>query len=296
MNINRLIEPGSMAIFGISLSNPNHPANIIYRKNKKHTSTRIYCINPSGGSFHDDKIYTRIGQIKNHIDVAVLAIKSEAIPEALLECIKAGVSGAIIISGGFSEAGRHDLQNTIQEIARNHSFPVIGPNGLGVFSMPHINTLFFPDERFVHPLEGSIGLVSQSGGILVDLMIRFTQEKVGISRALSIGNKAVIDEIDALHFFQKDDRTNVIGIYFEGLSRHRGIDFINEIKGSGKPVVIFKAGKTTSSMKAISSHTAALAGDYTVFSEIIKETDAVEVFSEPEFLYACEALSYFGKT
>ncbi len=294
MNLKKIIEPRSMAIFGISMTNPEHPANIIYSKNKYHYQTKIYCINPSGGTFRGEKVYTGIKEIREHIDVAVLVIRSDLIPAILLECIDAGVSGAIIISGGFSEAGRHDLQEEIRQICLEHDFPVIGPNGLGVFSSPFINTLFFQDERFVKPLEGVIGLASQSGGILVDLMIRFTQEQVGLSRALSIGNKAVIDEVDALRFFNSDPRTKVIGIYFEGFTPLRGRDFIAELKKTRKPVVLFKAGKTPSSMKAISSHTAAIAGDYFVFNEIIKGTDAVEVTTEPDFLSACEALSYYG--
>jgi acetyltransferase len=295
MNLKRLIEPRSMAIFGVSQSNQEHPANIIYTKNKIQSPARIYCINPSGGLFRGDRVYTSIKEIEEPVDVAVLVIRSDLIARALLECIEAGVAGAIIISGGFSEAGRHDLQDRIREIALEYSFPVIGPNGLGVFSEPSINTFFFPDERFVQPISGVIGLASQSGGILVDLMIRFTQEQIGLSRALSIGNKAVIDEVDALRFFESDPRTRVIGIYFEGFTPLRGRDFIAALKKTRKPVVLFKAGKTPSSMQAISSHTAAMAGDYFVFSEVIKETDAVEVESEPDFLTACEALSYYGK-
>ncbi|HOW81044.1 MAG TPA: CoA-binding protein [Spirochaetota bacterium] len=295
MNLKKLIEPKSMAIYGISKSNPEHPANIIFNKNRNHTTARIYCINPAGGEFRGEKLYRNLKEIGEHVDVAVLAIRSEIIPATLLECIEAGVSGAIIISGGFSEAGRFDLQEQIRSIALEHNFPIIGPNGLGVFSMPFINTFFFPDERFVKPLEGNIGLASQSGGIMVDLMIRFTQEQIGLSRALSIGNKAVIDEIDALRFFNSDPRTDVIGIYFEGFEPMRGREFIEELKKTKKPVVLFKAGKTPSSARAISSHTAAIAGDYFIFSEIIKETDAVEVTSEPDFLSACEALSYYGK-
>jgi acyl-CoA synthetase (NDP forming) len=295
MNIRRLIEPKSMAIFGISKTNPEHPANIIYEKNKKHFKTKIFCVNPGGGAFRGEKLYRNIGEVPEHIDAAVLVIRSDQVPGVLKECIAAGVSGGIIISGGFSEAGRDDLQESVRELCLENNFPVIGPNGLGVFSVPYINTLFFPDDRFVQPLDGVIGLASQSGGILVDLLIRFTREGVGISHALSIGNKAVIDEVDALRFFREDEKTRVIGLYFEGFTRHRGRDFIRELKDTDKPVVIFKAGKTPSSMNAVSTHTAAIAGDYRVFSQVIGETGALEVITEPDFLAACEALSHYGK-
>ena len=295
MDLTHIIEPKTIALFGISKSNPNNPANIIYHKNIHRHCTKIFGINPSGGEYHGSPIYRSVADIPEPVDCAVFAIKAEYVPQAMHDCIRAGVKGGLVISGGFAETGNQALQDEIVAISRQHDFPIIGPNGLGVYSVPEINTFFFPDERFVKPLKGAIGLASQSGGILVDLMIRFTHEQIGISRALSIGNKAVVDEVEALRFFRDDERTSVIGIYFEGLAEGRGRVFIDEIKKTSKPVVLFKTGKTPASQKAISSHTASMAGDYKVFNEVIKQTEALEVESEPRFLTACEALVCYGK-
>ena len=118
-----------------------------------------------------------------------------------------------------------------------NNFPIVGPNGLGIISLPYLNTFFFPDERFVRPLDGTIGLACQSGGVLVDLIIKLTHDQVGISRAISLGNKAVIDEIDAIRFFNDDKKTDVIGLYLEGFTENRGRDFINEVKKCSKPKI-----------------------------------------------------------
>ena len=176
-----------------------------------------------------------------------------------------------------------------------NNFPIIGPNCLGVYSAPFINTFFFPDERFVEPLAGNVGLACQSGGVLVDLLIKFTQEQLGISKAISLGNEASVDCIEVLRYFRDDEKTSVIGLYIEGFAEMRGRDLVNELKKIEKPVVILKAGKTPASLDAISSHTAALAGDYTIFSDVLKATDAVEIESAAEFLSACGALSCHGK-
>jgi acyl-CoA synthetase (NDP forming) len=295
MNIKNIVEPASIALYGVSKTNRFHPANIILRKNRKHSRVKIYAINPSGGTAEGEKLYTSINELPALPESAVFVIKAEHVPKAMIDCAEAGVRGGIVISGGFGEAGRPDLQKEIKRISIEKNFPIIGPNGLGVYSPPELNTFFFPDERFVFPPEGNIGLASQSGGILVDLMIRFAQENVGISRALSIGNKAVIDEVDALKYFRDDPRTDVIGIYFEGFADGRGRDFIEELRKTDKPVVIYKAGKTEASAKAISSHTAAVAGEYAVFRDILASTNAVEVHTEPEFLSACEGLAAYGK-
>jgi len=295
MNLNKLLNPKTIALVGISQTNQRHPANIIYQKNQNKKSAEIFLVSPKGGFYNNQKLYTSIKEIPKKIDAVVLVIRAEHVPEALKDAIDAKTSGAIIISGGFSEAGNHELQNEITEIAKAHNYPFIGPNGLGIYSPPLLNTLFFTEDRFVNPHEGNISLISQSGGVLVDAIISFTHENIGLSRVISIGNKARVDEVDLLKFLSKDEDTKVIGIYSEGFPKLRGRDFIEELQRCKKPVVIWKAGKTPASKAAISSHTAAIAGDYKTFSEVIKSTEAYEVDTMPEFLSACEALSYYDK-
>ncbi|GAB4221234.1 MAG: acetate--CoA ligase family protein [Spirochaetota bacterium] len=294
MNLKQVIEPKSIAVIGVSLSNPFNPANVIFTKNRLRYQARTYCINPKGGKLYGDTVYTSISEIPEKVDLAIFSIRADMIPRSMEECIAAGVSGGIIISGGFSESGRQDLQEEIVRITTTHSFPVLGPNCLGIFSPPHIDTFFLPNERLIDLKKGNVALISQSGGILVDLTIRLTQEGVGISRAVSIGNKAVLDEVDLLQFFIKDPATQVIGFYIEGFSNGRGRLFIEEVNHTKKPVVIMKSGKTPDGSKAVSSHTASLSGDYITFSEIIKGSRAVEAADEAEFAAFCEVLSRYS--
>jgi acyl-CoA synthetase (NDP forming) len=291
MNLKKIFEPGSMAVVGISHSNPFNPANVIYNKNNLRYQVKAYGINPRGGRLYGERVYKSISHLPEKVDLAVLSIRAEFVPKTLRECIKAGVSAAIIISGGFAETGRSDLQDEIRSIASKSNFPIIGPNCLGIFSPPHIDTFFLPNERLIEPRVGNVALISQSGGILVDQIIKLTQEGVGLSRAISIGNKAVVDEIDMLRFFKRDEKTRVIGIYLEGFKAERGRTFIEEVNSIKKPVVILKAGKTTEGSRAVNSHTASLAGDYFVFSEVLKDSHAIEAENELEFISYCEALS-----
>jgi acyl-CoA synthetase (NDP forming) len=130
----------------------------------------------------------------------------------------------------------------------------------------------------------------------VDLIIKLTQEDVGVSKAVSIGNKAAIDEVDLLEYFDKDPNTRVVGIYVEGFKKGRGRDFVEMMRSYSKPVILLKSGKTPGGTRAVSSHTASVAGDYTVFSELVKQSGAIEAKNETEFVSYCEALSCCEKS
>jgi acyl-CoA synthetase (NDP forming) len=296
MDLKKLIEPESIAVIGVSFTNPFNPANIIYSKNHHHYKARTYGVNPHGGVIYGQEVYKSVMDIPDKIDMAVLAVKAELVPATLRECIAKGVGGAVIISGGFAEAGRKDLQDEVVKISLEHDFPVIGPNCIGVYSPPFIDTSFAQNERLIYTRRGNVSLISQSGGILMDLMIKLTQEGVGISRTISIGNKAVVDEVELLKYFKNDNRTKVIGLYMEGFTADRGRLFIEEANKLNKPVVLFKSGKTPSGLKAVSSHTASIAGDYMVFSEVLKGSKAMEVGTVGEFVSSCEAFSYYPRT
>ncbi|HSM89037.1 MAG TPA: CoA-binding protein, partial [Desulfobacterales bacterium] len=213
----------------------------------------------------------------------------------LAQCIRKGVGGAVIISGGFAESGRADLQERITAMAREADFPFIGPNCLGIYSPGKFDTFFLPGERLVRPNPGSVGFVSQSGGVLVDQMVKFTEQGLGLSLAVSIGNKALIRETDLLRYLAEDPATTVIAFYVEGFGRNEGRAFVELAAGLSKPVIVLKAGKTAEGSRAVSSHTASLAGDYKVFADVLAQHGIVEARNEFELTCFCESLSHYPR-
>ena len=290
MDLACLFQPKSVAVYGVSLTNPFHPANVIYHKNHLRYRAITYAINPRGGDLFGEPVYRSIDEVSGPVDVTVIGIRAERVPAALRECVAAGVKGAIVISGGFAETGRQDLQEEIAHISRDNGFPVIGPNCLGLFSPPVLDTFFLPPERLIEIRPGGISLVSQSGGILVDLMIKLTQEGVGIARGVSIGNRAAVDEVDLVRFFLDDPATAVIGLYLEGFRPGRGREFAELLGRAGKPVVFMKGGRSPGGSRAVASHTASVAGDYRVLHDILAHAGALEARDEAEFVAFCEAL------
>jgi len=295
VNFTPLFKPGSMAVAGVSLSNERHPANVIYNKIHLRYPVKVYPVNPKGGVFKRDRVYRGMEEIPGPVDLAVIAVRADLVPETLSQCIRKGVGGAVIISGGFAESGRADLQERIAAMAREANFPFIGPNCLGIYSPGKFDTFFLPGERLVRPNPGNVGFVSQSGGVLVDQMVKFTEQGLGLSLAVSIGNKALIREIDLLRYLAEDPATQVIAFYVEGFGRNEGRAFVELAAGLSKPVVVLKAGKTVEGSRAVSSHTASLAGDYKVFADVLAQYGIVEARNEFELTCFCESLSHYPR-
>jgi acetyltransferase len=294
MDLNPLFDPRTMAVCGVSASNYRHPANEIFNKNLLRYPVAVYGVNPRGGTISGQPIHRNISEVPERIDMAVIAVRADLVPEVMTECIKAKVRSAVVVSAGFAEVGREDLQARIVAIAKEADFPFVGPNCLGIYVPSRVDTFFLPGERMVNPLVGNVSFVSQSGGILVDQMIKFTNEGVGLARAISIGNKALLGEIELLDYFTADPVTKVIAFYIEGFGGNEGRRFVLKAGKCGKPVVVLKSGKTTEGSKAISSHTASLAGDYASFSAVLSQYNIVEAVSELEFISFCESLSVYA--
>lgn len=293
MDLSPLFLPKSMAVVGVSTSNDHHPANVIYTKNLLRYPVRTFAVNPKGGELSGEKVFSSVSQINEPLDLAIIAVRAEYVYPVLQECIDCGVKSAIVISGGFAEAGNEDLQMQLVDLATARKFPFVGPNCLGLYSPGVADTFFLPTERMVQPASGDVAVVSQSGGILVDLLVKFADEGVGVSSAISIGNKALIRELQLLKFLAADSRTKVIAFYIEGFSRNEGRDFVRFARECGKPIIVLKAGKTREGGKAVSSHTASLAGDYKVFSSVLLQHNIIEAENENELVSYCEALSCY---
>ncbi|HQG31142.1 MAG TPA: CoA-binding protein [Deltaproteobacteria bacterium] len=293
MNLKPLFEPKSIAVIGVSMYNDMHPSNIIFYKNLYRYPVDTFPVNPKAGVLKGETAYPSVKDIPEEIDLAIISARAEAVPGIFQNCVEAGVKGAVVISGGFAEVGNQDLQKRIVQIAKEADFPFIGPNCLGVYSPPYYDSFFFAPERLSIPKQGNVAMISQSGGLLVDQMISFSIEGVGLSLAVSIGNKAYVRETDLLDYLATDDLTKVICLYIEGFKEDEGREFLLKAREMVKPVIVLKAGKSPGGSKAVASHTASLAGDYRVFSSLLAQNGIIEAEDPTELISFCEALSAY---
>lgn len=278
---------------GISLKNDSHPANVIYDKNHLRYPIEVFPVNPRGGTIQREKVYKDITEIPKKIDLAVIAARADFVPEIMKKCIANDVGGAVVISGGFAETGKTDIQDQLVEMASAAGFPFIGPNCLGIYAPSQIDTFFLPGERLIRPGTGSVAFISQSGGVLVDQMVKFASQGLGISLAVSIGNKALVKEIDLLRYLAEDPKTRVISFYIEGFDMDEGKQFVFEAGRCSKPVVVLKAGKSEEGKRTAHSHTGSMAGDYRIFSEALRQFGIAEAKNELQLTSFCEALSCY---
>ncbi|MGB5984196.1 MAG: CoA-binding protein, partial [Desulfobacterales bacterium] len=291
MDLTPLFAPRTLAVIGVSLTNDLHPATVIYNRNYLRNPVKVYPVNPKGGWLQGDPVYPQVKDIPEPVDLAVIGVRAEYVPQVLKACIEAGAGGAVVISGGFAEVGRPELQQQAVDLARAADFPFIGPNCIGIYVPFKFDTFFLPPERLVRPEPGNVALISQSGGVLVDQMVKYAGQGIGLSKAVSIGNKALIRETDLLAYFAQDPATEVIAFYIEGFERGEGRRFVQTARNCQKPVVVLKAGKSDQGMRAASSHTASLAGDHRVFSAVLAQHGIAEARSEFELLAFSESLS-----
>ena len=296
MNYKRLLKPESIAVIGVSLHNNRHPANIVYRKNRLRYPVKVFAVNPKGGKIQGERLYERPEDIPEKVDLAVIAVRADLVPDTMAQCISAGMGGAVIISGGFAEVGQTELEERLVKLAREADFPFVGPNCLGIFSPGRVDTFFLPPERTVQPESGNVALISQSGGVLVDQMVNFAGGGVGLSLGISIGNKALVDEVALLEYLSEDPNTDAIAFYLEGFKKNGGRAFVEAACHCQKPIVVLKSGKSPEGGRAVSSHTASLAGDYKVFSQVMAQFGVIEARTQFELVSFCEALSCYQDT
>ncbi|MGM0687933.1 MAG: CoA-binding protein, partial [Promethearchaeati archaeon] len=169
LNLETMLNPESAAVLGVSTTNAFSPGSVIFRKLAFENDLPTYPINPKGGKVEGREVYKSIGDAPD-VDLAVISIPAKYVPSALEDCGKKGIKAVIVVSGGFSETGEtgKTLQHDIVNIADKYEMTMVGPNCIGVYVPNMLDTFFLPSERVARPRKGSVAIVSQSGGWLIE--------------------------------------------------------------------------------------------------------------------------------
>ena len=288
MNLQKLLKPEIMAVVGISHDNPLSPGRIIFIKNYFEMDVEVYGIHPDGGEIEGVSLYKSLKELPKTPDLLVIAVPAEFTAGYMQECADQGIDACIIISGGFAEIGEEGKkrQDKIVNIATENEIAVLGPNCIGVYSPPLFDTIFMPTERIKKPPKGSVALISQSGGVLVDQFFhKFNQIKIGVSTAVSIGNRTIVDETMLLEYFStKDDDTSNIAFYLESIKPEKSRDFLEIARNSTDDVIVYFGGLSERGKKATQSHTASLSGNKDVLQAALKQHLIIQPRSEFELL------------
>ncbi len=286
-----ILKPRSVAIIGASKIPGKVGHIILVNYLNAGYSGNLYLVNKNGTDILGMKSYKRVTDIKERLDTVVIAVPAEIVPQVMEECGKAKVRSAVVVSGGFAEIGNTDLQNRVAEIARKYGIAMIGPNCLGVMDpRSRVNTLFLPSYKLSKPQVGGVSFVAQSGAVGSVILDMIAGEGFGLSKFISYGNAAGLDEVDILEYLMNDDETKVIVMYIEGIKR--GMEFLRLAKKltKAKPVIVLKAGRTSAGATAAHSHTASLAGSYEANEAIFKQFGFIIAEDLGDLLYYAKAL------
>ncbi|MFX1432015.1 MAG: CoA-binding protein [Promethearchaeota archaeon] len=288
MELNKLFKPNSMAVVGISKKNPLSPGRIVLLKNEFEMNVKVYGIYPNGGEIEGIQLYEKLDKLPEIPDLLVIAVGPDDTLGYIKDCVDLNIPAAVIIGGGFAEVGGKGKkrQEKLEKIALENEIAVLGPNCLGVYAPPLVDTIFLPTERITKPPKGSVALISQSGGVLVDqFFVKFNERNVGVSTAVSIGNRAVVDESMLLEYFSRvDPETTNIAFYLEGFKDGKAKKFLQLAKESEDTVIVFFGGKTREGKVATQSHTASLAGDFRIIYDALRQNNIIQPHSERELL------------
>lgn len=288
MDLEKLFRPSTMAVVGISKRNPLSPGRIILLKNEFELNVKVYGIHPEAGELEGIELYHSLDELPEIPDVLVIAVGADDTLEYIQECADLKIPACIIIGGGFAEIGGKGIarQKRLEKVAFDNDIAVLGPNCIGVYAPPLIDTIFLPTERLTRPPKGSVALISQSGGVLIDqFFVKFKERNIGVSTAVSIGNRAVVDETMLLEYFSKiDPETSNIAFYLEGFKDNKARQFLQLAKESEDTIITYFGGITEHGRLATQSHTASLGSNYKILSSALKQYYIIHPHSERELL------------
>ncbi|HMB25510.1 MAG TPA: acetate--CoA ligase family protein, partial [Anaerolineales bacterium] len=216
-------------------------------------------------------VFPSVTAVPDNIDLAVITVPVKLACQVIEECGQKGIKALSVITSGFSEVGRHDLEDEMLRIARRYGMAILGPNIVGTLSnSDKLNASFAP---FL-PFPGKATLITQSGALLIAMDAITYTRKVGFDKMISIGNMADVDFADLITWLDNDDNTSCICLYIEGFKDGR--KFIEASRNAKKPIVALKAGVSAHGAAAAASHTGSLAGAVKVYGAAFQQAGVVQ--------------------
>jgi acetate---CoA ligase (ADP-forming) len=292
MTLDPFFKPQGVAVVGASQDPTKLGYGLARNLVQSNYQGVVHFVNPAGGSLLGRPMYPSILEVPDPVDLAFLLIPAGFVPQALHACADRGVRAVVIGSGGFRETGPEGaaLEDECIRIARQHDLRMIGPNCIGLLDthLP-IDATFLPPPG---PLPGDVAFVSHSGAICAAVIDWARGQGFGLSRLVSLGNQADVNETDVLAPVAADPFTRVITLYLEGVSDGRR--FVHEARQvtRRKPVIALKVGRYSSGQRAVASHTGALAGQENAFTAAFRRAGVIRADTSEEVFDWARALAW----
>ena len=274
--------PLSVAVIGVSAKPTNLARNIVGNLVEYGFDGIVYAVGPSGGMIETRRIYRSVGDIPDHVDLAVILTPANTVPGILDECGQKGIQWVIVETAGFSEygeEGRH-LESEMIRVAEKHSIRFVGPNCVGAINMENGFCVPFPRlSKFIK--QGDVSIITQSGGVGMSALNLMANEGLGLNKFLSVGNMLNVDAEDVLEYMITDEGTNLIFLYLESIRDGRRL--MDIARRSPKPILAFKANIGKLGQDIALSHTASLTSDDKVVEAAFHQSGIIRVRDATSF-------------
>jgi acetyl coenzyme A synthetase (ADP forming)-like protein len=287
-SVGRLLEARTVAVIGASRRQPSVGHQVLANLLDGFEGV-VYPVNPQANAVAAVRAYASVSDVPDAIDLAVLAVPSEAVFEAVSDCAAAGVKSVVVLTAGFGEVSREGAkaEAALRDLARANGMRLVGPNCVGI-----ANTATGLNATFSTwaPNPGTVAMQTQSGAVGIALIERSRRDGIGVSSFVSVGNRADVSGNDLLEYWEDDPATRVVLLYLESFGNPRRFARIARRVSRRKPIVAVKSGRTTAGARAASSHTAAMASADVAVGALFRQTGVVRVDTVDELFDTARVL------
>ncbi|MCC6020054.1 MAG: acetate--CoA ligase family protein [Thermoproteaceae archaeon] len=296
--LKKLLYPSSVAVIGAS-PKPGSVGYVVLENLLSRFKGAVYPVNPK----YDEvelwgrkvKFFKSVLDVQEPVDVAVIATPAPTVPKVLDEAGRKGVAAAIVLSGGFAEAGNAALEEQVVAVARQYGIKVLGPNCIGLFNaFADFDTVFLSSERAGRPPRGPLALISQSGAVTAAIMDWAARRGLGLGIVVSYGNEAGVTVTELVEAVTDDSNVRVVTLYLEGFrypGEARKLLEVARKVAARKPIIAYKAGRGRTAQRAVKSHVAAMAGSYDMYRGLFSQAGIIEASSVREMFDMAKALA-----
>ncbi len=259
-----VFAPRTIALIGASgdeRKNTSRPQRYL----RKHGyAGKIIPVNPGRDEIFGDKAYPDVTAIPGDVDHAFVMVPTNAVPAALAQCVEKKIPVVTVYSDGFAETGAagREKQQKLNDLIRGSSTRLVGPNCIGLLStQTHLALSVNAVLEKLDITPGGLAIVSQSGSMMGGLMSRGLGRGVGFSKLISVGNEADLGVGELAGLLVDDPHTDAILLFMETMRDAPHLaDAARRAYDAGKPVIVYKLGRSEVGQDLAASHTGAMAG------------------------------------
>ena len=291
-DISFFFEPKSVAVVGATNNPLKFGHYLLLNIIDLGFKGKVYPVNLKADEVLGLKAYPRVDLIPDEVEVVAIIVPAPSVPQVVRDCAKKGVKGVVILSSGFREAGGEGVkfEREIVETAKKAGIRIVGPNTTGILNTSNgFTTSFAPLPKL---RKGNVAFIAQTGLFAAAAFWWIlSAEPFSLSKVMGLGNKSDVDDSEALEYLARDEDTEVIAMYMEGVKD--GLKFLEAARkaAKNKPVLILKSGRTEAGMQASMSHTGSLAVRDEIFDAVCKKVGAIRVKDFEELMDLAKAFA-----